>query len=66
MNGAVYTDFDMKPESDTSQPVVEDSKGSKNGRFRVRTNNGVYGSVNGGGPEYRFETLNGTILIHKK
>jgi hypothetical protein len=26
----------------------------------------VYGSINGGGPEYRFETMNGSILIHKK
>jgi hypothetical protein len=27
---------------------------------------GVYGAINGGGPEYLFQTMNGDILIHKK
>jgi hypothetical protein len=26
----------------------------------------VYGSINGGGPDFRFETMNGSIMIHKK
>jgi hypothetical protein len=26
----------------------------------------LYGSINGGGPEFLFQTMNGDILIHKK
>jgi hypothetical protein len=63
-NGAVYSDFDVKTEPD-SKPVVEDARG-QGGRYRIRTDRGVYGSINGGGPEYSFQTMNGTILIHKK
>jgi hypothetical protein len=64
-NGAVYSDFDVKMEPDTSKPVVEDGRG-QGGKFRIRMDRGVSGSINGGGPEYSFQTMNGTILIHKK
>lgn len=66
-NGAIYSDFDVKMEPDTSKPVVEDARG-RGGRYRIRLDrsNGVYGTINGGGPEYSFQTMNGTILIHKK
>lgn len=64
-NGEVFSDFDVKMEADTSKPVVEDSRRT-GGKYRIRMDRGVYGSINGGGPEYRFETMNGAILIHKK
>jgi hypothetical protein len=64
-NGAVYSDFDVKMEPDTSKPVIEDGRG-QGGRYRIRMERGVYGSINGGGPEYSFQTMNGSILIHKK
>ena len=64
-HGSVYSDFDVKMEPDTSKPVIEDSRG-QGGRYRIRMDHSVFGSVNGGGPEYRFETMNGNILIHKK
>jgi len=64
-NGAVYSDFDVKMEADSSKPVVEDARG-QGGKYRIRMDRGVYGSINGGGPEYTFQTMNGTILIHKK
>lgn len=64
-NGAVYSDFDVKMEPDNSKPVIEDGRG-QGGRYRIRTDRGVYGSINGGGPEYSFQTMNGTILLHKK
>jgi hypothetical protein len=64
-NGSVYTDFDVKMEPDSSKPVVEDARG-KGGKYRIRMDRGIYGSINGGGPEYSFQTLNGEILIHRK
>jgi opacity protein-like surface antigen len=64
-NGAVYSDFDVKMEPDTSKPVIEDGRG-QGGKYRIRMDRGVYGSINGGGPEYSFQTMNGSILIHKK
>lgn len=66
-NGQIYSDFDVKMEPDTSKPIVEDERG-RNGRYRIRMDRstGVYGTINGGGPEYSFQTMNGTILIHKK
>jgi DUF4097 and DUF4098 domain-containing protein YvlB len=64
-NGSVYSDFDVKLDTAASKPVVEDSR-NQGGKYRIRMDHSVYGSINGGGPEYRFETLNGNILIHKK
>jgi hypothetical protein len=64
-HGEVYSDFDVKLEPDASKPVIEDSRG-QGGRYRIRMDRGVYGSINGGGPEYLFQTMNGDILIHKK
>jgi hypothetical protein len=64
-NGAIYSDFDVKMEADASRPVVEDGRG-QGGKYRIRVDRGVTGSINGGGPEYSFQTMNGTILIHKK
>lgn len=64
-NGAVYSDFDVKMEADAGKPVIEDARG-QGGRYRIRMDRSIYGTINGGGPEFRFETMNGTILIHKK
>lgn len=64
-NGAVYSDFDVKTEPDTSKPVVEDSRG-RGGSYRIRMDRSIVGTINGGGPEFSFQTMNGTILIHKK
>lgn len=64
-NGAIFSDFDVKMEADTSRPVVEDSR-SRNGKYRISLDKAVTGTINGGGPEYTFQTMNGNILIHKK
>jgi hypothetical protein len=64
-HGEVYSDFDVKVEPDNNKPVVEDARG-QGGRYRIRMDRGVSGSINGGGPEYSFQTMNGNILIHKK
>jgi hypothetical protein len=63
-NGEIYSDFDVKLDASARQPVVEGNK-SGGGRYRVRFDKGVYGTINGGGPEMTFTTFNGTIFIRK-
>jgi hypothetical protein len=61
-NGSIYTDFDVKLESTSS---VENGR-TGDGKYRIRIDRTMYGTINGGGPEYLFQTMNGNILIHKK
>ncbi len=62
-NGSIYTDFDVKLEP--TAPAVDDSR-SNGGKYRIRLDRTMFGTINGGGPEYLFQTMNGSILIHKK
>jgi hypothetical protein len=62
-NGSIYTDFDVKLEP--TKPAV-DSGRSNDGKYRIRLDRTMYGTINGGGPEYLFQTMNGSIVIHKK
>lgn len=64
-NGEIFTDFDVKLDGSNHPPVVEDQRKS-GGRYRVRMDKAMYGTINGGGPEMQFVTYNGNILIHKK
>jgi len=63
-HGDVYSDFDIKLEPN-SKPVVEEGRNDK-GKYRVRIDKSVYGTINGGGPDMQFTTLNGRIYIRKK
>nr|WP_299339421.1 DUF4097 family beta strand repeat-containing protein [Allomuricauda sp.] len=60
--GDIYTDFDMvisdnKPEMDKNQ---------SSGKYKVKIEQWVRGTINGGGPEMLFKTFNGDILIKSK
>jgi DUF4097 and DUF4098 domain-containing protein YvlB len=63
-NGEIYSDFDVKLDTSSRQPIVEGNR-SSNGRYRVRFDHGMTGTINGGGPEIQFTTFNGTIFIRK-
>ena len=64
-NGDVYTDFEMQMER--RGPRVEETKDKAAGKkYRVHTDSSMSGTLNGGGPEYRFETFNGSVYIRKK
>jgi hypothetical protein len=63
-NGEIYTDFDVKL-TGTHPPEVDDQR-KNGGRYRVKLDKSMYGTINGGGPEMQFVTYNGSILIHKK
>lgn len=58
-NGDVYTDFDVA----TREQAPE--KGRSGGRYRVKVERAVSGSINGGGPEMRFKTFNGDVHLRR-
>jgi Putative adhesin len=61
-HGEIWTDFDIKlgPGAITQQNTTSD------GRFRVTLDRNLTGTVNGGGPEASFHTMNGRINIKKR
>jgi hypothetical protein len=64
-NGSVYSDFDIKLDASSHAPVVEDGR-SHGGKYKVKIDKTMAGSINGGGPEIQFTTFNGNIMIRKK
>jgi DUF4097 and DUF4098 domain-containing protein YvlB len=64
-NGEVFSDFDIAMEASKAATQVSDDRG-KGGKYRIKLEKAIYGNINGGGPEYRFNTLNGGIYIRKK
>ncbi len=62
LRGSIYSDFEMKLTS--GQPQT--TSGGSDGKFRVQFDRTMYGTINGGGVEASFNTLNGKILIRKK
>lgn len=71
--GEVYSDFDvaLKPASRT--PITADRitydrnpvRVTTRGGFRISFDNSITGTINGGGPEYTFNSFNGDIYIRK-
>jgi DUF4097 and DUF4098 domain-containing protein YvlB len=62
-HGAVYSDFDFKL---GGGGVITQGNNTGDGRYKVKVDNTIVGSINGGGPEATFKTLNGNIYIRKK
>jgi hypothetical protein len=60
-NGEVYSNFDVTP-----IPVATGETTRKNGMFVYRSNRLTGGRVGHGGPQIRFETLNGGIRVHEE
>lgn len=62
--GDVFSDFDVQLQSARPEQIEED--GRKNGgKYRVRIDKTVHGTINGGGPEYQFTNFQGGIYIRK-
>src|SRR5215467_9638344 len=62
--GEILTDFDVQMQAAPVQQTVEDDR-KQGGKYRVRIDKAVRGTVNGGGPEYQFTNFNGRIYIRK-
>lgn len=60
--GDFLTDFDVKPQP--NPPVVEQD--GRNGRYEVRLERETVAVVGKGGPDFRFKTFNGDIIIRKR
>ncbi len=61
--GEIYSDFDLKI-MPTPQEALKGTR-KKDGKFRLSIGQFIYGTINGGGPEYHFKTYSGDILIRK-
>lgn len=62
--GEIFTDFDVQMQAAPVQQIVEDGRG-QGGKYRVKIDKAVHGTINGGGPEYQFTNFNGSIYIRK-
>jgi hypothetical protein len=62
--GEIFTDFDLQ--SKPQKAKVTKGKASKNGVYKVKVENWITGSINGGGPEISFKTFNGDIILRAK
>lgn len=64
-NGDIYSDFDVKLESGAH--AVENEGGhEQGGRYHIRFDRTLHGTINGGGPEFQFTSFNGQIYIRKR
>lgn len=62
VNGDIFTDFDLQ----TSATATSEANEETDGRVRRRSREqNITGTVNGGGPEYEFRTVNGNIFIRR-
>ncbi len=63
--GDVYTDFDLQLQRESSGSSQVDI--SRNGRRTnlVNIDKAIYGSVNGGGPDFEMRTFNGNVYVRK-
>src|SRR5262249_31050966 len=62
-NGEAWSDFDFQLRPNAA-PTVEDSR-QRGGPFRIQIDKTINGTINGGGPDFDFRTLNGNIYIRK-
>lgn len=60
--GAIYTDFELK----IMDKEADVEKTKRSNVYKVNVDKWTYGTINGGGPELLFKTLNGDIIIRRK
>jgi hypothetical protein len=63
-DGDIYSDFEIATRSAPVTPADAGTRG-KNGRFVLKVDRAVYGTINGGGQELTLKTFNGDIVIRE-
>jgi len=61
-HGEIYSDFDFKLGGGT----ITQQNDTSDGKFKVKMDRTITGTINGGGTEATFKTYNGTIYIRKQ
>ncbi len=62
--GDIYSDFNVSLKPTPQKPAEEAVKSGK-GKYRISFDRFLTGAINGGGPEFTFNTFNGDIYIRK-
>ncbi len=62
-SGEVYSDFDIAMES--TAPKITSEGQREGGKYKVKVDKAVRGTINGGGQEIQFKNFNGDIYIRK-
>ncbi|MFN7916756.1 MAG: hypothetical protein U0Q55_15545 [Vicinamibacterales bacterium] len=74
--GDVYTDFDVQTSAAAPRVQTPDSRRDDRGRgrdddpkdkgkYRIEMDRSIFGSINGGGPDFELRTFNGNIYLRK-
>ena len=61
--GDLYTDFDVQLKPSTTATAVGSRRSF--GRFGLDLERSILGTINGGGPDFEFRTVNGDVYIRK-
>ena len=62
--GDVFTDFDIQLTAAKEPPAARDSRQS-GGRYRLDIDRSLYGTINGGGPEFELRSFNGSVYLRR-
>jgi len=62
-NGDVWTDFDIQLKA--NPPATVRDNRSQGGRIRIERDRSILGTINGGGPDFQLQSMNGNIYIRK-
>jgi len=63
--GEVFSDFDVALAARAPQQQTAEDSRAQGGRYKVKIDKSVRGTINGGGPELQFRNFNGNIYIRK-
>src|SRR5215469_6815951 len=62
--GEIFSDFDVQVQASAPKQTVEDGR-KEGGKYVVKIDRAVHGTIGGGGPEMQFTNFNGSIYIRK-
>jgi hypothetical protein len=62
--GDVYTDFDLQMKTPPAAGAPAD-KPRSGGPYRIEVDHSIYGTINGGGPEFELRTFNGDVFLRR-